>query len=49
MDVANNKKIFAEIKFIQGENGMEKSKYNRNVLPINFLQISTFRKLYFAG
>ena len=54
MDVANDKKILAEIMLIQGENGKEKSKYNRNYLQYKCtanksLQISTFRKLYFAG
>ena len=52
MDVTNDKKIFAEIVLIQGENGKEKSKYNRNYLQYKcsankFLQISTFRKLDF--
>ena len=54
MDVTNDKKIFAEIVLIQGENGKEKSKNNRNYLQYKcsankFLQISTFRKLDFDG
>ena len=34
MDVTNNQKIVAEIMLIQGENGKEKSKYNRNYFAI---------------
>ena len=53
MDVTNDKKIFAEMMLIQGENGKEKSKIIEIILQYKcsankFLEISTFRKLYFA-
>ena len=36
------KKIFAEIKLIQGENGKEKSKYNRKILQYKCSAIKFF-------